>query len=314
MTDLNRLTLEDALSALDRLGVSYAYLGPAREIQRVCSLLHREPNGLYYYSGKDPSVLSTLTSSVVICDRSIAVPTDSCSCIAVDEDPQVVFYRLCGSLFDTRPAVGIHSTAIIHPDAIIGEGVHVGAYAVVGRSTIGAGSIIHAHVVIMDGCTIGERVVIEPNSCIGATGVSWIWSPTGERVVLPQIGLVKIGDDVFLGSDVSVVRGMINEVTSIGKGTMIAHGSKIGHSVTIGEFCHLANNVSIAGSVVLKARCFLGSGSSVRPHVHLAEGTIVGVGAAVIRNAQTPNTTLAGVPAVEMEAKSVRAGVPKGQH
>lgn len=314
MTDLNRLTLDEALSALDRMGVDYEFIGPPRAIQRVCSLLNREPNGLYYYSGKDPSVIGTLTGSVVICDRSIAVPTDSCSCIAVTEDPQVVFYRLCGALFDTRPAPGIHPTAIIHPEAVIGEQVHIGPYAVIGRSSIGSQSIIHAHVVVLDGCTIGQRVVIEPNSCLGATGVSWIWAPNGERVVLPQIGGVQVGDDVFLGSDVSVVRGMMNEVTTIGKGTMIAHGSKIGHSASIGEFCHLANNVSIAGSVVLKARCFMGSGSSVRPHVRLAEGTIVGVGAAVVRDAMTPNTTLAGVPATEMAAKSGRSGVPKGQH
>jgi|JI8StandDraft_2_1071088.scaffolds.fasta_scaffold03439_2 UDP-3-O-[3-hydroxymyristoyl] glucosamine N-acyltransferase len=311
MTDLNRLTLDQAMSALDRMGVDYELIGPPRAIQRVCSLLNREPNGLYYYSGKDPSVIGTLTGSVVICDRSIAVPTDSCSCIAVTEDPQVVFYRLCGALFDTRPAPGIHPTAIVHPEAVIGEQVHIGPYAVIGRSSIGSGSIIHAHVVILDGCTIGQRVVIEPNSCIGATGAVWIWGNEKERLTLPQLGGVSIGDDVFMSADVSVVRGLLNEDTIIGRGSVIAPGSKIGHSVVLEEDVHLANNVSIAGSARIGARSFLGSGCAIRSHTRLAPDTIVGLGAAVVRDVVRSGVTVAGVPAAELEDKAQRKGVPR---
>jgi UDP-3-O-[3-hydroxymyristoyl] glucosamine N-acyltransferase len=313
MTDRNRLTLDEALSALDRMGVDYEFIGPPRAIQRVCSLLNREPNGLYYYSGKDPGVIATLRDSVVICDRSMAMPTDSCSCIAVTEDPQVVFYRLCGALFDTRPAPGIHPTAIIHPEAVIGEQVHIGPYAIIGRSTIGSGSIIHAHVVIMDGCTLGQRVVIEPNSCIGATGVVWVWGKENERLTLPQLGGVFIGDDVFMSADVSVVRGLLNEDTTIGRGSVIAPGSKIGHSVVIEEDVHLANNVSIAGSARIGSRSFLGSGCSIRSHAKLAPDTIVGLGAAVVRDVVRPGVTVAGVPAVELEHRKERKGVPRSR-
>ncbi|MCC6542207.1 MAG: hypothetical protein IT225_08300 [Flavobacteriales bacterium] len=313
MTELNRLTLEQALSALDRLGVDHEYIGPPQEIHRVCSLLNREPNGLYYYSGKDTAVIGTLMDSVVICDRSMAAPTGSCSCIAVTEDPQVVFYRLCGALFDTRPAPGVHPTAIIHPDADIGNGVHIGPYSVIGRSTIGSGSIIHAHVVVMDGCTIGQRVIIEPNCCIGATGAVWIWGNEKERLTLPQLGGVFIGDDVFLSADVSVVRGLLNEDTTIGRGSVIAPGSKIGHSVVIEEDVHLANNVSIAGSARIGARCFLGSGCSIRSHAKLAPDTIVGLGAAVVRDVTRSGVTVAGVPAVELEDKAQRKGVPRSR-
>ena len=313
MTELNRLTLEQALSALDRLGVDHEYIGPPQEIHRVCSLLNREPNGLYYYSGKDTAVIGTLMDSVVICDRSMAAPTGSCSCIAVTEDPQVVFYRLCGALFDTRPAPGVHPTAIIHPDADIGNGVHIGPYSVIGRSTLGSGSLIHAHVVVMDGCTIGQRVIIEPNCCIGATGAVWIWGNEKERLTLPQLGGVFIGDDVFLSADVSVVRGLLNEDTTIGRGSVIAPGSKIGHSVVIEEDVHLANNVSIAGSARIGARCFLGSGCSIRSHAKLAPDTIVGLGAAVVRDVTRSGVTVAGVPAVELEDKAQRKGVPRSR-
>lgn len=311
MTTLNKLTLGEALSGLERLGIRFELIGPIRLVDKVCSLLHREPGGLYYYSGRDNELIGTLKDSVVICDRSIARATDSCSSIAVDEDPQVVFYRLCGLLFDTRPKAGIHPSAIIHPEAEIADDVHVGPYAVIGCSQIGTGTVIHAHVVIMDGCSIGERVVIEPQCCIGATGAVWVWGDENERLILPQVGGVIIGDDVFLSADVSIVRGLLNENTTVGRGCMIAPGSKLGHSVVLEEDVHLANNVSIAGSARIGARSFLGSGCSVRSHAQLAPDTIVGLGAAVVRNVTRSGVTVAGVPAAEMVTKTKRIGVPR---
>ncbi|MEO8588905.1 MAG: hypothetical protein ABI432_06015 [Flavobacteriales bacterium] len=314
MLELNRITLAAVLAALDQLGIPHRLVGPLRTIIKVCSLQHKEPGGLYYYVGDDPRVLDQVQESVVICRTSIARATTSSSCIAVEADPQIVFYKLCAHLFATRPSAGVHPTALVHPEAEIGQGVHIGPYAIIGRSTIGQDCVIHAHVVIMDGCAIGKRVWIEPHSCIGATGVAWIWDETGDRIVLPQLGGVSIEDDVFLGTDVTVVRGMLNESTSIGPGTMIAHGSKIGHSSVLGAHCHLANNVSIAGSVVLGNACFLGSASVVRPHTKLATGTIVGVGAAVIKDVTEPHTTLAGVPAVVITKKVKQRGVPSRPH
>ena len=133
---------------------------------------------------------------------------------------------------------------------------------------------------------------------------------TKERLTLPQLGGVFIGDDVFLSADVSVVRGLLNEDTTIGRGSVIAPGSKIGHSVVIEEDVHLANNVSIAGSAIIGDGTFLGSGSSVRSHARLAADTIVGSGAAVVKDVLRTGVTVAGVPAVEMEPKSQRKGVP----
>jgi UDP-3-O-[3-hydroxymyristoyl] glucosamine N-acyltransferase len=311
MDSINQCSLEGVLEALRQLGIPHRLVGPARPVRKVCSLLHKEPQGLYYFTGNAPGPFNDLVDSVVICRSEVAGSTGTCSSIAVEEDPQLVFYRLCGLLFRTASAPGIHPTAIVHPDAEIGERVSIGPYAVIGRSRIGDDSVIHAHVVVMDGCEIGKRVVIEAHSCIGATGVAWIWDDRGERVILPQLGGVTIGDEVFLGTDVTVVRGMINEATTIEQGCMIAHGTKIGHSVRMGPHCHVANNVSIAGSAQVGARSFLGAGCSLRPHAILAEGTIVGVGAAVIKNVTKPGTIQAGVPAKEMPAKEKPSGMPK---
>src|SRR5690554_5337756 len=62
-----------------------------------------------------------------------------------------------------------------------------------------------------------------------------------------------------IGSSVSIVRGSVNESTTIGAGTTIAHGTKIGHGTIIGENCHFANNVSTAGNSCIGDNSFLGS-------------------------------------------------------
>lgn len=309
----NRCTLDQVLEALRTLGVPHRLVGPQRPMNKVCSLLHKEPNGLYYYTGDAPGPFDALEGSVVMCRPEVARATASCSAIAVEGDVQTAFYRLCAHLFGAGTKTGVHPTAVVDPEAVIGPGVYIGPYAVVGACEVGEGTVLQAHVVVMDGTVIGRRVMIEPNSCIGATGVAWIWDADGTRIVLPQLGGVCIGDDVFIGTDVTVVRGMINEETTIGEGCMVAHGSKIGHSAVLGPHCHLANNVSIAGSVRVGARSFLGAGCSIRPHTVLAEATIVGVGAAVVGDSTEPGAILAGVPAKRMPDKERPSGMPRPQ-
>jgi UDP-3-O-[3-hydroxymyristoyl] glucosamine N-acyltransferase len=305
------IDLPKVLDALQRLGIPYRLEGGIRTIHKVCSLYLKEPNGLYYHAGTNADVFAGLTESVVICRQDALGDLHGNSAIVVESDPQLVTYKVCNALFGALPHTGIHPTAIIHPDAVIGEDVSIGPYSVIGRSTIGRGSHLAAHVVVGDGCTIGSRVIIEPHACIGATGIAWVWDEAGKRVVMPLLGGVSIGDDCFLATDVGVVRGMFNEDTTISEGTMIAPGSKVGHGVHIERICHLANNVTLAGWARIGERSFLGSGCTVRPHAKLAPGTIVGSGSVVTRDIIEPDCTVAGVPAKPLPNKEKSSGVPK---
>lgn len=305
------IDLRKVLDVLERLGIEHRLEGGPREVRKVCSIFLKEPNGLYYHSGSDAAVFATLKDSVVICREEALGALHGNSAIVVKDDPQLVIYRICNALFATKPPSGIHPTAIVHPEARIGAEVSIGPYCVVGRSTIGDGSRLESHVVVGDGCTIGQRVILEPHTCIGATGVAWVWDEAGKRVIMPLLGGVTIGDDCFLGADVGVVRGMFNEDTTIEAGTMIAPGSKVGHGVRIGRICHLANNVTLAGWSQIGERCFLGSACAVRPHAKVAPGTIVGSGAVVTRDITEPDTTVAGVPAKRMADKEKSSGVPR---
>ena len=304
-------SVDDVLAALDALGLAFTVrrrrdVGPLH----FCSLFAQEPRGLYFWEGDAPAEFAHADIAVL---TAHPLPGDIACEIEVSH-PQRAFYLLMRHFFAAPAAVetAIHPTAVVDAGARIGAGTVIGPYCVIGRCTVGAGCYFDSHVVIKDGCVVGDRVTIESHSTVGATGVAWVWDPqSGERIVQPQIGGARIGDDCFIGTDVTVVRGSVNEVTSLGEGCVVAHGTKIGHGCVIGAHVHFANNVSIAGNCRLGDRTFLSSASVLRPRITLARGVVVGAGAVVTRNVDLEGVVVSGVPARLMDTKASHSGVPK---
>jgi UDP-3-O-[3-hydroxymyristoyl] glucosamine N-acyltransferase len=311
-------SLAMVISALRDLGISHSLMGQAPAgfgghpaPLRFCSLFAQERGGIYFWEGEGAPAFDH-ADIVVLCRQALAVKVD---CQLILADPQRSYYRLMRHFF-AEPAVppGIHPTAIVSPQARIGAGSRIGPYCVIGECEIGAGCDFDSHVVVKDGSVVGDRVRIESHSTIGATGVAWVWDDaSGERIVQPQIGGARVGDDCFLGTDVTVVRGSINEVTSLGAGCVVAHGSKIGHGSVVGAGVHMANNVSIAGNCRVGDRAFLSAACVLRPRVRLARGVTVGAGAVVTKDFDEEGVVVSGVPARPMRPKDQHAGVPRAQ-
>ena len=308
-------SLGDILDGLSAVGIRCTpHPAQPRDVGplRFCSMFAQEPRGLYFCEGTDTPALEH-GEVVVITSR---VLDGNVACQLLVEHPQRAFYLLMQHFFG-EPATGqartvIHPSAIVDPAARIGAGSVIGPYCVIGDCEIGAGARFDSHVVVKDGSIIGDRVTIESHSTIGATGVAWVWDDVAQqRIVQPQIGGARVGNDCFIGTDVTVVRGSVNEVTSLGNGCVVAHGSKVGHGSVIGADVHFANNVSIAGNCRVGDRAFLSSASVLRPRVVLARGVVVGAGAVVTRNVEQEGVVVSGVPARVMEAKPSHSGVPR---
>jgi UDP-3-O-[3-hydroxymyristoyl] glucosamine N-acyltransferase len=298
----------EILSGLSEIGIGFEFSGDTAENSlRFSSLFRPRDKGIYFVDGEIPK-LTEIAGAIFIAAASSAATSQ----VIVVSHPQVAYYKLMQHFFGKAPSAGVHHTAIVDPLADIHPSAHIGPYCVVEGGSIGENTVLSSHVVVMHGTTIGSNVTVESHSTIGATGVAWAWCPlTEERVSQPQIGGTRIGNSVFIGTDVTIVRGSINEITSIGAGTVIAHGSKIGHGARIGNNSHFANNVSIAGNVTLGEKCFLGAASVIRPKITLADKTIVGAGAVVVKDQSAPSQVLQGVPATVAKPKRQLSGVPK---
>lgn len=250
-------------------------------------------------------------------------PSGAFKALITVDDPRLALARLT-ALFDSGPAHegGIHPTAVVAPDARLGEGVSLGPHVVVGpRSRIGAGTVIlpqvtigadvevgagclfHAGVRIGDRVRIGNRVVIHANAVIGADGFSYapdLASPTAfvPGMVVTRIhslGTVDIADEVEVGACTTIDRSTI-ETTRIGRATKIDNHVHIGHNVTVGECCMICGMVGISGSVRIGDRVRLGGGVGVADHVTIGDQAIVAAGSGVAGNVAA-GSFVSGFPA-----------------
>jgi acetyltransferase-like isoleucine patch superfamily enzyme len=197
----------------------------------------------------------------------------------------------------------IHSTAIVYPGTVLGEGVKVLEHAVVGkqptlspRSTakrealppaeLGEGTVVSTGAVVFAGTSIGARAIIGDQACVR------------ERVT--------IGDDVVIG------RGSLVE-----NDTTIGALTKIQADAYITAYSTLEDNVFIAPCVVttndnymgrterrheliagptIRRGARVGGGAVLCPGIEVGEEAFVGAGAVVTKDVP-PRMVVVGNPA-----------------
>jgi UDP-3-O-[3-hydroxymyristoyl] glucosamine N-acyltransferase len=289
---------------------------PETEILSVADIRSASAGQIAFFGG--PGNLPTTNASCVLVPSGLE-HTDSVTIIAVDR-PKLAFSRIAASLHpqkDREPE--IHKSAIIAENARLGEGVFVGAHVCIGEgSDIGAGTqlsagakigdnarvgsncVIHPNVVIEDGCTIGNHVILHAGVVIGADGFGYVQDENGAHQKFPQIGTVVIEDNVEIGANSCVDRGALGE-TRIGEGTKIDNLVQIAHNVQIGKNCIIAALSGISGSSFLEDDVVLAGQVGIADHVVLKRGTSIGAKSAVFPNKIIHGGFWCGIPAQPIE-------------
>jgi UDP-3-O-[3-hydroxymyristoyl] glucosamine N-acyltransferase len=278
---------------------------------RFASIKNIIANGFYFVDKNYEDSIMVIKDSIIITNTDRI--NDVSNTYIYVNNPQLVHYQLAAVNIRSKKN-GIHKTAIISSEAVISETAYIGPYCIIEDCIIENHVQLLSNVTVKNGVVIKENTVIEGNSVIGARGMAWIWNDKGERIMQPQIGGVIIEANCIIGTDITIVRGSLNENTQIGNNTIIAHGTKIGHGTIIGDYVHIANNVSLAGNVNIGHRTFLGSASVVSSNVIIASNCIVGAGAVVSKSMDQEFATIVGVPAKVIKIdnfKEKSKGVPK---
>jgi UDP-3-O-[3-hydroxymyristoyl] glucosamine N-acyltransferase len=214
-----------------------------------------------------------------------------------------------------HPPPGVDPRAIVPEDVTLGEDVAIGPLAVIGsRVRIGARTRIHAGVfigpeveigpdcviwpqaVIRERCVLGARVVLHPHATIGADGFGYNFID-GHYERIPQIGRVRIEDDVEVGANSCIDRAKCGE-TVIGRGSKIDNLVQIGHNCKLGPHTCLAAQVGIAGSATLGSHALFGGKVGVRDN--LVIGDRVQVAACTCLAEDVPDDSVRiGVPGID---------------
>ena len=230
---------------------------------------------------------------------------------------------------DVQP--GVHPSAVVAPDAVIGEGATIGPLVVIGSdASVGPRSTILSQATLAAGATLGADCLRLIPAFALAGDAAWATVPsftitrmTGsalcrraqvrrsrprrrqrgavnpERNELQKIhtlSIVEIGDDVEVGALTAIDRGTLKP-TRIGAGTKIDDLVMIGHNVEIGMDCLLCGQVGLAGGVVVGDGAVLGGRVGVADHLKIGAWAVVAAAACVGTNVPA-GAVYAGYPAV----------------
>jgi UDP-3-O-[3-hydroxymyristoyl] glucosamine N-acyltransferase len=257
--------------------------------------------------------LAETRAAAVICDRQ----PRTCAVPLLQVDNPYLAFQQAVRVFRPdpyRPAPGVHPTAILAPDAVLGEGVSIGPHCVVEsearlgaravlmagcylgeKVTLGEDCFLYPRVVVREECVIGARCILHAGVVIGADGFGFAFD-AGRYHKVPQVGNVVIGDDVEIGANTCIDRATTDS-TRIGDGTKIDNLVQIGHNVQIGRHCIIVAQVGISGSTELEDYVTLGGQVGVGGHLRLEKGAMVGGKSGVSRNVKAKEV-VSGYPAI----------------
>ena len=181
----------------------------------------------------------------------------------------------------------IDDTAIIQKNCIVGRGVEIGKNVLIKHNTVIKNSII------------SDNTIICENSTIGSTGFGFDLKKMGSAHLTPQLGIVYIDENVFIGSNCTIDRGKI-DFTYIGKNSMLDNLVHIAHNVILGPNACLAAQIGISGSVKIGKNLICGGQTGFAGHIKIGDNVRIAAKSGVTKNIKD-NSTIAGFPATDIK-------------
>ncbi len=195
--------------------------------------------------------------------------------------------------------VTIGDRVILYPGVCVGPG-----------SSIGDDTVIYANVTIYDRVTIGQRVIIHAGAVIGADGFGYVQGPDGHHQKIPQVGGVRIEDEVEIGANACIDRATLGE-TLIRRGTKIDNLVHIAHNVEVGEDNLLLAQAGISGSCHLGTHVTLAGQVGLSDHVQIGDYATIIAQTGVAKDVE-PRAIMTGTPAIPHHLwRRVQAASPR---
>jgi UDP-3-O-[3-hydroxymyristoyl] glucosamine N-acyltransferase len=284
-------------------------------IAAVDTLQDAGPDNISFYAnGRYRRELAATRAGAVILR---AEDRQRCPCHAlVSDNPYLAYARVAAHLNPGEaPPAGIHASAVVDPEArvaasasvgpnsvveagaLIEDGAVVGPLCLVGRNAVvGRHSRLLANVTLCEGTVLGERCVLQPGVVVGSDGFGMA-NDAGTWVRVPQLGRVRIGNDVDIGANTTVDRGAIRD-TVIADGVKLDNLIQVAHNVQIGAHTAMAGCTGVSGSTKIGSHCTLAGAVGVVGHVEIADGVHVSGMSMVSRSLREPGTYTGSIPAM----------------
>jgi len=261
----------------------------------------------------------TLASAVLVAEDTVITRRADLPPLSAlrSKNPYFDFARTI-DFFHSPPSYppGIHPTAVMAKSAKIGDGAHIGPHCFVdedveiGRNAvlhslvtiyrntrIGDDFLAHSQTVVREGCTIGNRVILQNGVVIGGDGFGFAKRADGRWHKIVQRAPVIIEDDVEIQANSCIDRATVGE-TRIRRGAKIDDLVLVGHACEVGEDAILCGQVGLAGSTRVGTGCILAGQVGTAGHLDIGAGATITAQAGVHQNIP-PRTVWSSSPAVE---------------
>lgn len=267
-------------------------------ITGVATLSHARSNQLSFFTNPRyrADLLTTQAAAVILSPKD----APDCPTTALISTNPLLSYAHIARLFQpaTETKSGIHPGAVVSSEAQIADSAWIGPHCTIERGVVieagvylGSGCVVAEHarigrdsrllanIYVGHDVILGQRVLVYPGVVLGSDGFGMAvdYEQGGRFVKIPQLGSVRIGNDVEIGANTTIDRGAIED-TVIEEGVKLDNLIQVAHNVQIGAHSALAGCVGIAGSAKIGKHCLLGGGVGISGHLELTDRvTITGM-------------------------------------
>ena len=281
----------------------------------------KEQQLTFFADPKYEEYLYSTLASVIIVNESYELKQPIKATLIRVPDAYSAFAILLGKYQQImqQQLTGIQQPCYIAKTATYGENVFIGAFAYLGENTsignntkiypnayigdnvtIGENSIIHPGVKIYHDCVVGSNVTIHGGTIIGSDGFGYAPQADGSFAKVPQLGNVKIEDDVEIGANTTIDRATIGS-TLIKKGAKLDNLIQVAHNVEIGYSSVIAAQAGISGSTKIGNGVMIGGQAGIVGHIQLGDGSKVNAQSGVSKSLE-PGKAVTGSPAYDYTA------------
>ena len=289
---------------------------PHLAVRSVATLARAEPGSLSFLANsRYRRQLQTTRATAVLISAGDA---GDCPVAAlIHPDPYLAYARIALLLHPpAMPAPGKHPSAVVsgsariaasanigplavvEDDAQIGDRVIIGPGCIVQRgAVVGEDSVLVSRVNLYPGVSLGKRCILHAGAVVGADGFGFAQN-SGSWFKVPQVGSVRIGDDVEIGANTTIDRGAIDD-TVVEDGVKLDNQIQVAHNVVIGAHTAIAACCGISGSTVIGQRCMIGGMVGFAGHLTIADDVVVTGCSLVSASIKKPGSYSSGMPTVE---------------
>ncbi|GLC27189.1 UDP-3-O-(3-hydroxymyristoyl)glucosamine N-acyltransferase [Roseisolibacter agri] len=268
----------------------------------------------FYARAKYAAVFAASRAGVVLVPPDLADAEGAPGAVRVIvERPHEAMLRVLPVLYRPAPREpGIHPTAIVGRGVTLGADVTVGPYAILGDgatlhdrawveahvvlgagSVVGADSHVHPHATLYPNTVLGQRVAIHSGVRLGSDGFGYVFAD-GQHRKIPHVGRCVVEDDVEIGANTTIDRGSIGD-TVIGAGSRIDNLVHLGHNVRLGRLCLVMAQVGVSGSTTIEDGVIIAGQAGIQGHVTIGKGARIGGQAGILGDVPA-GATYSGYP------------------